>query len=213
MQLESRLTPQEMIERFRDPKWGAAQLKNLPIFARFTDLELAQLYSMGELVKLRPKSNAVIEGEQTRGLYILLDGTVSVYKADPVSGSMGRLAILESGAHFGELSLFDYAPRSATVMAENTCHLFHLDADEFRNFLTAQGENLQVRFYRTCAEDLVERFRQLNADYMAAQQLLWKYALRRNDGEKPEISSAVAKPTQPAPPLDIGAGKVALPDS
>jgi len=184
MKPDIHLTQQEMLERFRDPKWGAAQLKTLAIFARFTDIELAQLYSLGELIKLRPKTHAVIEGEQSRGLFILLDGNVSVYKTDPATGAMNRLAILEEGAQFGELSLFDYAARSATVSAESTCHLFHLDADEFKQFLDAQGENLQVRFYRTCAEDLVERFRQLNNDYMVSQQLLWKHALRRPEPVK-----------------------------
>ena len=189
MKSDGRLTSQEMLERFRDPKWGASQLKTLSIFARFTDIELAQLYSMGELIKIRPKSHAVIEGEQSRGLYILLDGSVSVYKTDTASGSLMRLALLEEGAQFGELSLFDFAARSATVSAETTCHLFHLDADEFKSFLDAQGENLQVRFYRTCAEDLVERFRQLNNDYMASQQLLWKYALRRPEPAKEKAAA------------------------
>ena len=183
MKSEMNLSPQEILERFRDPKWGSAKLRSLPIFARFTDIELAQLYSLGELIKLRPKTHAVIEGEQSRGLYVLLDGSVSVYKTDSETGALSRLAILEEGAQFGELSLFDYAPRSATVSAETTCHLFHLDADEFKQFLEAQGENLQVRFYRTCAEDLVERFRQLNTDYMASQHLLWKYALRRPESQ------------------------------
>jgi len=172
-----------------DPVRGAARLKSIPIFARLTDLELKKLYTMGELIKLKAKANAVIEGEPTRGVFVLLSGTVSVYKTDPATGKLSRLAFLEEGSHFGELSLFDYAPRSATVTAETPCVLFHLDADEFRQFLANEGDGMQVRFYRTCAEELVERFRKLNADYMTSQHLLWKYAMRRG-----EETSAAASP-------------------
>ena len=173
-------SPAELLQRFKDPHWGAQKLKDISLFGRFTDDELAMLYSIGKLIHLRPKANAVIEGEPTRGLYILLLGRVSVYKTDPTTGSLARLALLEEGANFGELSLFDNAPRSATVAAETVCYLFSLDADSFNKFLAEAGDDLQVRFFKTCAEELAVRFRRLNGDYINSQQLLWKYALRRD---------------------------------
>ncbi len=171
--------PLELVQKFKDPVWGAAKLKDISLFDRFTDDELAMLYSIGRVVNLKPKANAVIEGEPTRGLYILLYGRVSVYKTDPVAGSLLRLAMLEEGANFGELSLFDAAPRSATVAAETTCYLFLLEAEGFNKFLADAGDDLQVRFFKTCAEELAVRFRRLNGDYINSQQLLWKHALRR----------------------------------
>lgn len=190
----------DISEQFRDAAFGASKLKGIALFARFTEGELAKLYSMGEIIKLKPKSHAVIEGEPTRGMYILLAGTVSVYKTDQATNSMNRLAILEEGANFGELSLFDNAPRSATVLAENQCILFHLPAEGFKTFLDAEGADLQIRFYRTCAENLVERFRLLNTDYMISQQLLWKYALRK-DGNPPQPEvHGTALVTPPPPP-------------
>ena len=66
-------------EHFKDPVFGAKLLKGIFIFARFTEDELAQLYAIGQLVKLQQKANAVIEGEPTRGMFILLRGNVSVY--------------------------------------------------------------------------------------------------------------------------------------
>jgi CRP-like cAMP-binding protein len=89
--------------------------------------------------------------------------------------------VLESGAYFGELSLFDSAPRSATVSAETTVQCFVLGAEEFNRFLDAMGENLQLRFYRTCAEELVDRLRKLNSDYITSQNMLWRYAFRHED--------------------------------
>lgn len=168
-------------QQFRDPAYGAKFLRNVPLFQKFTDEEFKSLYALGNLVKLKPKANAVIEGEPSRGLYLLLYGTVSVYKTDQTTGSLHRLAMLEEGSYFGELSLFDDAPRSATVVAENQCYLFYLDASKFNQFLEQIGNEIKVRFFQTCAETMVRRFRTLNQDYIVSQQLLWKHALRRSE--------------------------------
>jgi len=171
--------PAQLVLRFKDPTYGAVRLKDVFLFTRFTEAELIPLYRLGRLVRLKAKAHAVIEGEPTRGFYILLHGRVSVYKTDPVTGGMVRLAILEEGANFGELSLFDNAPRSATVVAETGCYLFQLDFDAFSGFLAQATDDLRLRFYQTCVEELAVRFRLLNGDYINSQQLLWKYALRK----------------------------------
>lgn len=167
--------------KFKDPAWGAEKLRQISIFKRLTVGELQELYKRGRFLSLRPQSHAVIEGEPSRGLYIILDGTVCVYKTDPSSNSLSRLAVLEAGAYFGDFSLFDTAPRSATVRAETSCQCFALDADPFNDYLQSGGDNLQMRFYRTCAEELVDRFRKLNADYINSQHMLWRYAFRTED--------------------------------
>jgi CRP-like cAMP-binding protein len=174
-------TDAAVLEKFKDPEWGATKLSEIAIFKRFNAAELRELYTQGNFSVLRPQSHAVIEGESSRGLYVILEGTVSVYKTDPSNNSLARLAVLESGAYFGELSLFDQAPRSATVTAETTVQCFTLEADQFHKFLEKMGENLQMRFYRTCAEDLVDRLRKLNSDYITSQNMLWRYAFRHQD--------------------------------
>lgn len=168
-----------ILEKFKDLSWGAAKLGEISIFKRLSSAELQSLYTYGQFSVLPPQSHAVIEGEATRGLYVILDGTVSVFKNDPANNSLARLAVLESGAYFGELSLFDTAPRSATVTAESTIQCFSLDAEAFFRFLDKSGENLQLRFFRTCAEELVIRLRTLNLDYIASQNTLWRYAFRK----------------------------------
>lgn len=168
-----------LVTLFQDAARGAERLKGVSLFGRFTDEELRTLYGIGKLQLVKAKSNALIEGEPTRGMFILLHGCVSVYKTDQATGSMVRLAILEEGSPFGEMSLFDSAPRSATVVAESKCWLFQLDAAAFNEFLHKAGPDLQVRFYKTCAEELAARFRVLNSDYINSQRLLWEHALRR----------------------------------
>jgi len=171
------ILPPDMAAEFRNPKWGANQLKSIAIFRNLSSDELEALYGQGTILSYRPKTYVVIEGEPSRGLYIILNGTVSVYKNDQTTGAMHRLAYLDEGDAFGELSLFDTAPRSASVSAESICHLFSLEAGVFERFLESIGGDIKIRFYKTCAEELVSRFRKLNGEYIAAQQLLWKHAL------------------------------------
>ncbi len=170
---------------FSNPLWGGQQLAAVSIFANFTQAERERLYRLGRIVKVEAHANAVIEGEDSRGLYLLLSGAVSVYKSNFDTGSLTRLAILEQGSSFGEMSLFDNAPRSATITAESLCYLFKLDSEAFDQFLETEGPDLKIRFYKKCAEDLAIRFRSQNTDYVASQLLLWKHALRKEEASKP----------------------------
>jgi CRP-like cAMP-binding protein len=160
------------------PPITAELLGKISLFQALTPEELHQLAQLGTYREVPTQAHAVIEGEPTRGLFILLKGKMSVYKNEHTTQGMARLAWLEDGAAFGELSLLDHAPRSATVSAETNCHLFYLDAQAFEAFLEQGGSHMKARFYHTCAMEMVERFRHQNQDYMASQHLLWKYALR-----------------------------------
>ncbi|NRA44795.1 MAG: cyclic nucleotide-binding domain-containing protein [Oligoflexales bacterium] len=171
-------------EHFSDPSWGGKQLRNISLFDYLSEQELFELYQLGKIHQFAAKSNMVIEGEQSRGLFILLEGKVSVYKTDRNNGNMIRLAYLETGAAFGELSLFDDVPRSATVVAESSCYVFSLEEGPFNSYLDGRGDQLKARFYKKCAEEMVSRFRQQNSDYIISQKLLWAYALRKDEEQK-----------------------------
>jgi CRP-like cAMP-binding protein len=55
------------------------------------------------------------EGQEGRSLYIVVAGRVRVHSEDQ------ELALLEKGSCFGEMSLFDAEPRSASVTAISGC--------------------------------------------------------------------------------------------
>lgn len=182
--LRSRLSDSD--QQFNDPKWGAEQLKRIGIFSYLSEDELAIVYGLGEIRTLNAHSHAIIEGDNTRGLFLLLTGTVSVYKTDPQTKTMLRLSYLEGGASFGELSLIEQESRSATVVSDSTCTVFFLDAKPFHDFLDQQGDAIKSRFFKGCAEDLAKRLRRQNSDYISAAQMLWKYGLRRESEKKNE---------------------------
>lgn len=169
------------IDQYRDLAWGAEQLLRIFLFRPFSIEQRKRIYSMGSIQILKRSAHAVIEGEPSRGLFIILTGQLSVYKRDPMSNDSHRLASLKAGDSFGELSLFDQSPRSATVSADTPSFLFALEANTFEAYLQREGDAVKALFYKNCAAVLSEKLRILNADYIASQQLLWKYALRRDN--------------------------------
>jgi CRP-like cAMP-binding protein len=183
--VEQNQTRDDAVRSFQDVEWGSQQLRSIILFRSFNDEHLRQIYAQGTIMKLKKSSHAVIEGEPSRGLFLILAGKLSVFKKDLSTGDTHRLADLEEGNSFGELSLFDEAPRSATVIADRLSYVFNLPAESFEQYLAQIADHDRAEFYRTCAVVMSERFRSLNSDYITAQQLLWKYALRRDD-EKPE---------------------------
>jgi CRP-like cAMP-binding protein len=66
-----------------------------------------QTFDDGEVV--------VREGEETREMFIIREGRIEIIKQ--VGGHEVRLAILERGSFFGEMSLLEGLPRSATARA------------------------------------------------------------------------------------------------
>ncbi len=71
--------------------------------------ELERISPLGTTVVVRPFRCVCSEGELGSEFFILVDGVAEVESA------AGRLALLHSGAWFGEAALIDNAPRRATV--------------------------------------------------------------------------------------------------
>lgn len=92
-------------------------LKKVPYFSGVADAALAELASCAA-IKTYPKNSVIIrEGEEGGALFIILAGKVQAY----LSGANGRMVILSTqgtGSFFGELSLLDGEPRSASIAAQ-----------------------------------------------------------------------------------------------
>lgn len=173
---------------YSDLDEGAQRLKNVALFRDLSHESLKLIYSCGSIKAFKTTSHILIEGETSHGLYIILEGKVSIHKSDSNNQSMHLLAYLEEGNDFGELSLLDDAPRSATVIAEMPCKLFYLDAADLRNQLEALGDHVKADFYEHCAREIAYRLRVQNSDYIIAQKLLWKFALR-NEPASPSVKT------------------------
>jgi CRP-like cAMP-binding protein len=83
-------------------------------------------------------SSAVVirEGEHSDGLYVILSGEVQVTKEGRV------LARLREGEIFGEMSLLDRAPASATVSAARRTSLLRLPREDFDELIMSHPQIL-----------------------------------------------------------------------
>ena len=109
-------------------------LKTVPLFSLFSDHELAAL-----LPALQHRSyarNACIlrSGDLTDALYIILSGRARVL-IDDGEGREVILNLLGPNEFFGEMSLIDERPRSASVEALDACEILYISKDAFMSCL------------------------------------------------------------------------------
>ncbi|MDQ6961841.1 MAG: Crp/Fnr family transcriptional regulator [Mariprofundaceae bacterium] len=103
----------------------------------FSELNLHELQSIAAILKIKrePKQTLIVEeGEKGDRLFIILKGSVKVsyYTKD---GREVILSILEQGEMFGELSLLDEQPRSATVSTLESTELAMIRRADFQKLM------------------------------------------------------------------------------
>jgi CRP-like cAMP-binding protein len=159
-------------------KPSIAMLREIKLLQPLTDSELTQILQSGSWCKFEAHSNIVIEGEQTWGLYLLIDGLVGIFKNNKLTGEHYDIGQLRSGSFFGEMSLIDNSPRSATVKALTPCSLYYVSREAFQALLN-HSTTTKARFYESCVRHLVGRLRELDDNYVVSQYQLWKIALKK----------------------------------
>ncbi len=153
-------------------------LKEIKLLAPFSEDELSVLIQKGISGTVEAYENIIIEGELSWGLYLVLQGRVGVYKNNKLTGETYDVCELGEGSFFGEMSLIDDNPRSATVRALTDCQLFYLSKEAFTEFL-AHTPSTRLRFMESCVRGLVGRLRELDDNYVISQYQLWKTALKK----------------------------------
>lgn len=111
-----------------------AALQHVPLFS---DLDEADLGVLAELCKVRafPKANVIFyEDDPGTSCYVVLSGKVKIV----VNADDGRehiLGMLGPNDFFGEMSLIDGEPRSASAIAVEDSRLLMVSRDEFVKLL------------------------------------------------------------------------------
>lgn len=95
---------------------GPAELRNIGLFGALSDDVLEYLAKL--LTVETPPAGATIfrEGEDANAMFVVISGEVEVLKKSKRSME-ARVAVLGPGDWFGEMSIVDIQPRSATVRA------------------------------------------------------------------------------------------------
>ncbi len=134
---------------------GQELLANIPLFESLTEEEIRTLAErLGEHFA-EPGDVIFHQGDEGARLYLIADGAVEITFGD--ASAKVSLARLFTGQYFGELSVFDRAPRSATATAIKRTRLMTLDGEAVVEFVNRNP----AASLRIIAE-MSERLRQTN---------------------------------------------------
>jgi CRP/FNR family cyclic AMP-dependent transcriptional regulator len=112
----------------------ADALGRCPFFADLSRGELRELAKVTEDMEVEEGKTLTREGAAGSEFFVIVDGEVAVTKDGSEVRTMGE------GDFFGEISLLEDRPRTATVTAKTPLRFFVLTRQNFRALLSKQPE-------------------------------------------------------------------------
>ena len=106
------------------------ELAGIKLFSDFTDAELDMIRMVAEVERYPKEYRVLAEGERGEKLYLIGHGRCSVITAIEGAGEE-EIKLLEKGDYFGEMSLIDNSPISASVYTRDDVILFTIDRTAF----------------------------------------------------------------------------------
>jgi CRP/FNR family transcriptional regulator, cyclic AMP receptor protein len=136
-----------------------AFLQRVSLLSGLTEHQLEAL-AAGSVRRSFPKGRTIVaEGEPSQSLHILLAGRAKVQRSD-TEGKEVILAVLGPGECFGEMSLIDDAPRSASVITLEPCEFMSINKESFKAML-AQSHDMAMQVMRGLVRRLREADRKI----------------------------------------------------
>jgi CRP-like cAMP-binding protein len=108
---------------------GLDELGRVPIFSELSPRQLRRVLRATEEYVYMDGSTIVAERATTEQLFVILEGSVRVVRGGRTVARMG------TGDFFGEISLLDGGPRTASIVAEGPVRCLVLLRNEFREIL------------------------------------------------------------------------------
>jgi CRP/FNR family cyclic AMP-dependent transcriptional regulator len=136
-------------------------IRDVPIFKELRDDFLVRLASVMDEVFYDSSYTIITEGQEGRSMYIVVSGRVSVH----IGGQ--EVAQLNQGECFGEMSVFDAEPRSASVTTLDSCNCLVLTQQQLYDAID-ETPGIAVNVIRL----LSRRIRELNQDLNQVKQQL-----------------------------------------
>ena len=133
-------------------------LSQVDLFSGLPLGHLRRVVDIGVEEQYRVGATIFPEGEPGDKFYLIVEGAVRISRIVPGMGEEA-LAVLRPGNYFGEMSLIDDAPRSATAMCHEKCRLFVVNRRDLEDLLFVDRDlayELLWRFVRTLSGRLRE---------------------------------------------------------
>jgi CRP/FNR family cyclic AMP-dependent transcriptional regulator len=131
-------------------------LAQIDLFSGLPQAHLRRVVDIGVEEQYRTSATIFSENEAGDKFYLIVDGAVRVSRIVPGMGEEA-LAVLRPGNYFGEMSLIDDAPRSATVVCHEKCKLFVINRRDLEDLLFVDRDlayELLLNWVRTLSRRL-----------------------------------------------------------
>jgi CRP/FNR family transcriptional regulator, cyclic AMP receptor protein len=143
-------------------------LKTIFVFRELTSMELIKVNKVLKTLKVARGAEIIREGEIGDVMFIIKKGAVDIYKGKDLGKK--KITHLLPGSHFGEISLIDDNPRSASVVALEDCELLTIKRAEFEGILN-QNEGIALKVYKAFTRALCDRLRLANENLIVAHEM------------------------------------------
>lgn len=115
-------------------------LKGVELFSELNEEQLGMLASLVVSQNFNRDETVVLEGDDSvQALYLIASGSVQVYMTG-VDGRETILSFLERGDFFGEMSLIDGEPRSASVRTVTDAQMLIIHRESFLQLIRQTPE-------------------------------------------------------------------------
>ena len=134
-------------------------LKTVPFFDRLSNRQLKTVSDIMFERSYDTDESIFEEGQPGAALFLILDGKIAIEIYRETSTT--RLAVLESGAFFGEMALLDDTPRSANARALEPTQTLALYRNDL-NDLAHRDAKTACQIFRSLAGTIGDRLRLTN---------------------------------------------------
>jgi CRP-like cAMP-binding protein len=112
----------------------ARLLARTAIFEGLDERHMDRLAAIGSEESHKRGETIFRHGDEGDRFYLVLEGAVRISREVPGMGEEA-LAVVRAGSAFGEMALIDDSPRSADVLAHESCRLFVVKKQDLEDLL------------------------------------------------------------------------------
>lgn len=167
-----------LLDRYARERLIKNLLATSPLFTPFTRAQQADLLRRFEGIEFAAGADVIGEGDEGKGLFVVLSGQVQVLRATP-GGDTVQLARLQPGDVFGEMALLADGPTNATVRATTPLTTLFLPRGYFERLVTA-----------------IPELRQYFQELAAMRAVATGQMLHRPQGSRPAVPVVEDDPTE-----------------
>lgn len=140
--------------------------KRIPLFKGLQPDEISDILHRGEVMYVPKGKTIFYKGQSGNNLFIVFSGVVDIFNDEK------RIARCRVGDAFGEMSVLDHRPRSASAMAATEAKLFTLDENQINEML---HQHVAVRLLLNVIHLLSDHLVNTNSLLANAEHKLRKY--------------------------------------